>query len=226
VKKLLAYLHRQHAGLLALFIALSGTSYAVATRPIGSSDIRNNSIMSRDVRNNSLKGSDMRDGSIKSEDLADGRVAGVDIAHATIGAEHVKNGALTDAELGPNSVSSDELRDGSVGGDEVKNGSLGGEELASGVVATNVVVRFDTFTVNMGQAASHSIGCASGERAFGGGVSFATDDPDDRVTYSEPRTGGAQPATQGALANSWRAGIWNGGDATRTASVWVLCGSK
>jgi hypothetical protein len=41
---------------VAVFIALGGTSYAVATGSIGTRQIKNNAIRSRDVRNGTLTG--------------------------------------------------------------------------------------------------------------------------------------------------------------------------
>jgi hypothetical protein len=223
---MLSYLRGQHAGLLALFIALSGTSYAVATRPIGGSDIRNNSVTSRDVRNNSLKGTDLRDGMVKSQDLRDGGVFGADVHTNAIGGEHVGADSLTDSDLSVDSVSADELRANAVRSEEVLNGSLGTEDLDPDVLTSDAVVRFDTVTIATDAVSTEAVGCASGERALGGGISFATDDPDDRVTFSEPRGGGAQPSTQAAVATGWRAGIYNGGDAQRSANVWVVCASR
>ncbi len=48
--------------LLALFIALGGTSYAVAT--IGTKQIKNNSVRSVDVRNGQLRSRDVKRGSL------------------------------------------------------------------------------------------------------------------------------------------------------------------
>src|SRR5262245_11756638 len=53
---------------LALFIALSGTSYAVMK--IGSQQIRNNSVRSVDVRNNSLRSVDVRNRTLTKRDIA------------------------------------------------------------------------------------------------------------------------------------------------------------
>lgn len=50
--------------LLALFIALGGTSYAVATNSIGTKQIKNNSVRSSDVRNGSLSSRDVKRGSL------------------------------------------------------------------------------------------------------------------------------------------------------------------
>ncbi len=48
--------------LLALFVALGGTSYAVAT--IGTKQIKNNSVRSVDVRNGTLSSRDVKKGSL------------------------------------------------------------------------------------------------------------------------------------------------------------------
>lgn len=59
---------------LALFIALGGTSYAVATGSIDSREIKNGSVQGKDVRNNSLRSADVRDGSLLSGDFASGQL--------------------------------------------------------------------------------------------------------------------------------------------------------
>lgn len=224
---MLTYLRRHHAGLLALFIALSGTSYAVATNSIGSREIRNNSVTSRDARNNSLKGVDLRNGGIRSADLRDGGVLGVDIKRNTVGGEHIRSGSLNDSDLASNSVSSRELRTDAVGSDQVRNGSLKREDIDAGIIASDAVVRFDSFSVAPGKTSMDTVSCASGERALGGGVSFAGNQQDDRVTFSEPLSGAAQPPAQGAIATAWRAGIFSGDTtAERRATVWVLCASR
>lgn len=50
--------------LLALFVALSGTSYAVVTNSIGTREIKNNSVRSSDVRNGTLRSRDVKRGSL------------------------------------------------------------------------------------------------------------------------------------------------------------------
>jgi hypothetical protein len=64
--KFVAYLRRHHIGLLALFIALGGTSYAVSTGGIDSREIKNNTIRSEDVRNGALLGKDFRKGQLRA----------------------------------------------------------------------------------------------------------------------------------------------------------------
>jgi hypothetical protein len=245
---MLTYLRSHHAGLLALFVALSGTSYAVATGSIDSREIRNNSVAGRDIRNNSVtgrdlrngrvfgrdlrngsvSGADLRDAGVGSADVADASLSGADVANAGLAGEDIRDGSIGDADIGGNAISADEIRAGSVRTEEVQNGTLRAEDFASGVLATDATVRFDSFVVAAGAAGSEEVACSSGEHALGGGVSFEGErDDGDRVTFSEPRAGADQPGSQGATATGWAAGIVNGDAATpRTARVWVVCASR
>jgi hypothetical protein len=63
---------------LALFVALGGTSYAVATGSIGSREIGNNSVRSKDLRNNDVRGRDIRNGTIGTRDVANGGLLAAD----------------------------------------------------------------------------------------------------------------------------------------------------
>jgi hypothetical protein len=244
---MLTYLRNHHAGLLALFVALSGTSYAVATGSIDGREIRNNSVTSRDLRTNSVlgrdlrngrvSGADLRDGSVSGSDLRDASVSGADVADESLGGADVANGGLSgddvrnnslgDADIGGNAVSADEIRAGSVRSEELQNGTLRAEDFAAGVLATDAAVRFDDIAVAGGATGSEDVACGSGERALSGGVSFEGAENDaDRVTFSEPRAGTAEPG-QGATATAWAAGIVNGDAAAeRTARVWVICASR
>jgi hypothetical protein len=63
---------------VAVFIALGGTSYAVATGSIGSREIHNNSVRSKDLRNNDVRGRDVRNATIGTRDVANGGLLAVD----------------------------------------------------------------------------------------------------------------------------------------------------
>lgn len=60
--------------LIALFVALGGTSYAIAVGGIGSRELRNNSVRSVDVKNNDVRGTDVRDGSLLTKDFKVGQL--------------------------------------------------------------------------------------------------------------------------------------------------------
>jgi hypothetical protein len=63
----LRYLRRHHIGLLALFVALGGTSYAAVRLPaksVGTKQLRSNAVTSAKVKNASLKAKDFAPGQI------------------------------------------------------------------------------------------------------------------------------------------------------------------
>lgn len=59
---------------VGVFLALGGTSYAVATGSIDSREIRNNAVRSSDIRDESIRSRDVDDGSLKAKDFAAGQL--------------------------------------------------------------------------------------------------------------------------------------------------------
>lgn len=59
---------------LALFIALGGVSYGVATGSIDGREIKNNSVASKDLRNNSATTADIKNGSLLRGDFRSGQL--------------------------------------------------------------------------------------------------------------------------------------------------------
>ncbi|HEX2414520.1 MAG TPA: hypothetical protein VHJ37_04820 [Thermoleophilaceae bacterium] len=78
--------------LLALFVALGGSSYAAVR--VGSEEITNNSVRSQDLRNNDVRGRDIRKGTVRGTDIHDGDLKGRDVRDNTIGGKDVKESSL------------------------------------------------------------------------------------------------------------------------------------
>jgi hypothetical protein len=64
---LTSYLRRHHVALLALFVALGGTSYAAVALPRGS-------VGKRQLRKNAVTGAKVKDGSLRSKDFPAGEL--------------------------------------------------------------------------------------------------------------------------------------------------------
>ncbi|QIG43567.1 hypothetical protein G5V58_13075 [Nocardioides anomalus] len=88
---------------LALVVALGGTSYAAAK--IGSAQIKNNSVKGKDVKDGSLTGKDVKDGSLTGADVADGSLSPADLAARTCAASDVLvlGSCIDKAATGPSS---------------------------------------------------------------------------------------------------------------------------
>ena len=91
--------------LLALFIALGGSSYAAIR--VGSEQIANNSIRSKDLHNNEVRGKDIRKGTVRGTDVHDGDLKGKDVRDDTLSGDDVKEsslGAVPNAALAANAA--------------------------------------------------------------------------------------------------------------------------
>jgi hypothetical protein len=71
VQKLLSFARQQVLGLIALFVALGGTSYAVATGSIDSREIKDGTIRSKDIRNGQVRSGDLKNNDVRSTDVRD-----------------------------------------------------------------------------------------------------------------------------------------------------------
>jgi hypothetical protein len=74
---------------VALFVALGGVSYGLATGSIDSREIADNTIRSKDIRDNSVYSRDLRNNDIRDIDIRNGTIKGRDIARATITGDNV-----------------------------------------------------------------------------------------------------------------------------------------
>lgn len=107
--------------LIALFVALSGTTFAALK--VDSGDIDNNTIVSKDLKNKkAVKSPDVVDGSLTGTDVADGSLTGTDLT----------DGSLNTADLADNAVNGSKVANGSLTGDDVGDGSLGSGDIADG----------------------------------------------------------------------------------------------
>jgi len=78
--------------LLALFVALGGSSYAalsvgseqIANNSVRSEDLRNNDVRGRDIRIDTVRGTDVRDGDLQGKDVRDNTLTGADLKESTL----------------------------------------------------------------------------------------------------------------------------------------------
>ena len=81
-----AYLRQHHLGLLALFIALSGTTYAAATalapNSVGAKQLKKNAVTAVKIRKNAVTGAKVKDNSLTGADVLESKLGKVPSATA------------------------------------------------------------------------------------------------------------------------------------------------
>jgi hypothetical protein len=103
--------------LIALFVALGGTSLAAVTltkNSVGAKQIKKNAVRASEIKTNAVGASEIRSNAVASGDIADNGIGGSDLSDNSVGA----------GELSDNSVGAGETADNSVGSGEVTNDSL------------------------------------------------------------------------------------------------------
>ena len=138
--RVIAHLRAQWAGLLALFLVLTG-GVAYAANTVFSSDIVNDEVYSVDVRDDTLAGgglgaSDLRDGSVRTGEILNDVIRSADIRD-----DGLAGGGLGGVDLRPGSVRTSEVLDDSLTGADIDESSLAGvdADLLGGLDSTKFV---------------------------------------------------------------------------------------
>ena len=89
------HLRRNVYGLLAVFIALSGTAVALPGRnTVDSADIKKNGVKSGDIKDRAVKSSDIGEGDVKTENIG-----GNAVTSAKVGANELSGADIDEASL-------------------------------------------------------------------------------------------------------------------------------
>jgi hypothetical protein len=132
--------HGTVAAYLALFVALSGTAYA----------LERGSITSREIATGAVKRSEIKSGGVGKSEIRANAVAPSEIRQNAVRSEEIRAGAVGTDELSDDAVTAAKLADDAVRGANVANGSLALADLAREVVE----VEFDPPLLNVGECAS------------------------------------------------------------------------
>jgi hypothetical protein len=130
--------------LIALFVALGGTSYAALSKnSVGAKQIKKNAVGASEIKKNAVRASEIRSNAVASGDIADNGVSGADLADNSVGAGELADNSVGAPEIANNGVGSTEIADGTVGTGEVTNGSLLAGDLAPDVLGPTAFARID-----------------------------------------------------------------------------------
>jgi hypothetical protein len=209
--------------MIALFVALGGTTYAAVSLPknsVGPKQIKKRAVRGKHINKNAVSASKIQGNAISSPKIADGTVFSADLGDNSVGS----------SEIAANAVGSSELGDNSVGSGEVTEGSLGVNDLQPGLLNVTPTVQFTQAAAFLAAGAEVSVDafCPAGQIAIGGG--FRGDDTlSEQTTVGSSRpivstTSTGAPGDDGTFTG-WRASVQNedGNATTIKPEVWVIC---
>lgn len=141
-RRILNSLRGQWIGVVALFIALGGTSYAAISIPkhsitrrdlaraaVGPRQLAKHSVGNRQLRTHAVSRRTLAAASVGSRQLRKGSVRGNQISSGAVSASKLAAGSVGSAALAPGSVGSSALAPGSVGSSALAAGSVGPGQL-------------------------------------------------------------------------------------------------
>ncbi|HYF27711.1 MAG TPA: hypothetical protein VD931_18360 [Baekduia sp.] len=169
--------------LLALFVALGGTSYAIT--------LADNSVRSKHIKNGEVRGADLKSGAVTSSKVKNGSLLAADF----------KAGQLPTGPQGPQGPQ------GATGA----TGAAGPIGPTGPAGSTNVVMRQGAaFSVNKNSFATGTASCLTGERATGGGLYNESNVfyPHMVASYPTPNPTSPPPTGDGKTPTGWR--VWVG----------------
>jgi hypothetical protein len=235
--------------MVALFVALSGSSYAA---------LKANSIGAKQIKANAVRADEIRDGSVGPGEVVDESLTGTDVTNESLGSGDVaglnggdvSNGSIGLEDLSAESVDGSKIADGSVATGDVANESLTGDDVQDDSIVGDDVARLGKgdivpgafldgrITVQFEQAPtdladgtnqSYNVFCPAGQIAIGGG-GRGDDTLSEQTTIGTFRPAkspsNTEPPFDDQSFSGWRINVVNpaGGAASGIKpEVWVIC---
>lgn len=103
--------------LVALFVALGGTSFAAVA-------LKKNSVGSKQIKANAVLSSKIKNGAVGNGDLAGNSVDGTKLLDGSVGGSDLADNAVTSGKIANNSVNAAKVADNSLGQSDVQGGYL------------------------------------------------------------------------------------------------------
>jgi hypothetical protein len=144
--------------LLALFVALGGTSYAAS--------VAANSVGARQIRSGAVGTSEIRYSGVRMQDIAPGAVGKSEIGTGAVAQNEIRNNAVGPGELRTDSVRADEIQASAVGTSELQDGGVDLADLSPAAKAAFTLQREAVNKAGLAVAGTASSVSRTGQGAY------------------------------------------------------------
>lgn len=201
--------------LMALFIALGGSAYAVSRNSVGPRQLRSNAVITPKIRNNAVTAAKLRGNAVTTNKLRDDAVTTNKIADDAVTGDKVNEASLSGVTpSGPaggdltGTYPSPTIADSAVTSAKIQNGQVLATDLGPAVVRMNT----DTAVPNNSSSLVLVV-CQSGERAIAGGGQWSGTINEAKYIQASVPGGG----------NLWQTSGRNESGAARDFTAYALC---
>jgi hypothetical protein len=138
-------------GYMALFVALSGTAYAIdgplpGQNQVGSEDIINGEVKAADVGGNAVRSAEVLDETLGGADIAPGAISSSEVINGTVSASDLASNSVGYAEIAPDAFNTEfndsgffyGIADNSIQSNEVSDNSLSGRDIAESTLGPSL----------------------------------------------------------------------------------------
>jgi hypothetical protein len=177
---------------IALFVALSGATYAATTASRNSvkaksiakgavtkAKLRNGAVTTAKIRNWAVNGTKIAPGAVGSSQLLDGGIRSVDLGGGIVTAAKLKDGAVSGEKLANNAVTASKIGADAVTSGKIQEGAVTATKLAPSLSAQLVknvsYVTKSSPLVFPSDSAEVTAECPAGKQAIGGGARISID---------------------------------------------------
>jgi hypothetical protein len=206
--------------LIALFVALGGVSYGLATGSVNSREILNNTVRSVDLRNNNATGTDLRNDSLTGSDILESSLdqvpSAANVADGAITTQKLAAGAVTSAKIDAAAVTAGKIAANAVQSSEIDTAAVGAAELKD----TYIFVGPGAGTAGgAGTYVTATVTCAGSDIVLSGGPSWQNPSTNLNLMNSVPN--GPAPGGVGDNPQQWI--VTGSSAAANTLFAWAVC---
>jgi hypothetical protein len=198
---------------LALFLALTGSAFAVAKNTVRSAQIVDGTVRTVDIRDDAVKSAKVANASLTADDLGTDSVGSDEIAENAVASPEVAPDSLTAGDLGAASVASSEVADQSLSQDDLGPNSAGSSEIQTGAIRASelgAIIQVSNSTgIANGANGSVSVNCPAGTTVISGGA--------------QPSHYGVEMTSSLRSGNGWLYQAKNNHGAASTLTVYAYC---